>query len=187
MKSTKEFVEGVSMLIRLKAANGQYVVAEGAGGGVVNANRPVPSIWETFTVYDLAGPMLMSGDQVLIGTWDQRHFLCAKNGGGGELTATAEWPRDWATFTLGLAAGDGPIADGASVTLRTLDGHYVSAAGGGGAGVTADAGAVGASETFTLQFVSHTEGPFDESRLLIHLPTLPDSVDTARLIAAIKP
>jgi hypothetical protein len=32
----------------LQASNGQYVVAEGGGGGVVNANRNNIGAWETF-------------------------------------------------------------------------------------------------------------------------------------------
>lgn len=33
----------------LKASNGQYVTAEGGGGGAINANRSVRDVWETFT------------------------------------------------------------------------------------------------------------------------------------------
>ncbi|GAB4199916.1 MAG: hypothetical protein Fur006_51020 [Coleofasciculaceae cyanobacterium] len=36
--------------IALQASNGQYVVAEGGGGGVVNANRSAIGPWETFAI-----------------------------------------------------------------------------------------------------------------------------------------
>jgi hypothetical protein len=36
--------------IALQASNGQYVVAEGGGGDVVNANRDAIGPWETFGV-----------------------------------------------------------------------------------------------------------------------------------------
>lgn len=36
--------------VALQASNGQYVVAEGGGGDVVNANRDAIGPWETFGV-----------------------------------------------------------------------------------------------------------------------------------------
>jgi len=44
------------------AVGGKYVVAENGGGGVVNANRDSASTWETFSLYDLNGGALVSGD-----------------------------------------------------------------------------------------------------------------------------
>ena len=36
--------------VGLRAANGHYVVAEGGGGDVVNADRTALGPWETFTI-----------------------------------------------------------------------------------------------------------------------------------------
>lgn len=41
--------------VALQASNGQYVVAEGGGGGVVNANRDAVGHWETFRMHQLGG------------------------------------------------------------------------------------------------------------------------------------
>ena len=38
--------------IALRVFNGQYVVAEGGGGGVVNANRDAVQAWETFELIE---------------------------------------------------------------------------------------------------------------------------------------
>jgi hypothetical protein len=36
--------------VTLQAPNGQYLVAEGGGGGAVNANRSAIGPWETFVL-----------------------------------------------------------------------------------------------------------------------------------------
>src|SRR2546421_620371 len=52
--------------VHLRAANGQYVCAEGGGGDNVVANRDLPREWETFVV-ELAGrpnfPMYAVADE----------------------------------------------------------------------------------------------------------------------------
>jgi hypothetical protein len=47
--------------VSFQTHTGKYLVAEGGGGGVVNANRSAPGPWETFRLTDLNGGMLQSG------------------------------------------------------------------------------------------------------------------------------
>ncbi|HSL81312.1 MAG TPA: S8 family peptidase, partial [Thermoanaerobaculia bacterium] len=53
---------GTRITVNLQASNGQYVVAENGGGGVINANRNVAAAWETFTLVDRNGGLLQHGD-----------------------------------------------------------------------------------------------------------------------------
>jgi hypothetical protein len=131
--------------IFLRADNGQYVAAE--PNGVVNANRPNPGPWETFTV---AGGTLHHGATVFIRNhWNK--FFMAVNGGGGELRDDSTNMLAWETFTLVRQAGPGAIQSGDKVSLRTISGHYLAADGGGGGIVHARHGHVGTWETFTLE------------------------------------
>jgi len=41
-----------STRVALRTDNGRYLCAEGGGGGEVNATRPTPGPWETFSVED---------------------------------------------------------------------------------------------------------------------------------------
>src|SRR5689334_6991384 len=72
--------------VGFQAANGQWVVAEGGGGGVVNANRTAAGPWESFTLEDANGGALVSGDAIAIRTYDG-HYLVAEGGGGSSLRA----------------------------------------------------------------------------------------------------
>lgn len=133
------------------AVGGQYVTAEQGGGGAVNANRPTAQGWETFTLYDLNGGTLQSGDLVAIGT-QTGHFLCAENGGGGEVNATRTDPQGWETFRVVKLGGTGTaVNNGDQIALQTqVSGLYVSALGGGGAGVVADRATASGWEAFVV-------------------------------------
>jgi len=138
--------------ITLQTAVGrQFVSAENGGGGALNANRPAASTWETFTLYDLNGGSLQSGDLVNLGTLDG-HFLCAENGGGGAINATRTDPQGWETFRVVKIGGSGAaVTDGDQIALQTqVSGLYVSAVNGGGAGMTADRPAASGWETFVV-------------------------------------
>lgn len=65
----------------IRASNGQYVCAEGGGGGELVANRTIPLSWETFGIVDPNGLPFNSGDNIAIQTFDGR-FVCAEGGGG---------------------------------------------------------------------------------------------------------
>ncbi len=85
--------------IQLRAYNGQWVCAEGGGGGIVVANRSAPDIWETFTLTSTDGDPLQDGSKVALqaanGQW-----VCAEGGGGGTVVANRSEKREWETFTI---------------------------------------------------------------------------------------
>lgn len=140
---------GTRITVSFQASNLQYVVAEGNGGGVVNANRSAPGPWETFTLVDRNGGTLQSGDSVHLYTSDGWVFQ-APSGGGGTLVASGTMPHGWETFVIQKVGGSGGIVNGDSVALRTFNGHYVVAEGGGGGVVKADRLAIGPWETFRI-------------------------------------
>jgi hypothetical protein len=121
--------------IALRTMTGHYVVAEGGGGGAVNANRPWIGAWETFTVHDLGG------GQIALQTHNGS-FVVAEGGGGREVKADRPWLGAWETFTLGRHW------NGRSWTLRSHNGGYVVAEGGGGGAVNANRPGVGVWEAF---------------------------------------
>jgi hypothetical protein len=132
-----------------ESANGQFMMAEGGGGGIVSANRDVVGPWETFRV-DLLGGDLAEGAQVRIHTSDD-HYLVAQNHGGGWLHADSSKPGTWERFTLRRLAGAGPIHEGDRIAIQTDNGHYVVAEGGGGGIVSADRTTIGPWETWTYR------------------------------------
>lgn len=149
------------MHIRLKAQNGHYVVAEGGGGGVINANRPKASTWETFDLLVLGGGTLLSGSKVHLRTSNNAHYFCAEGGGGGQLNATRRQPAEWETFeiiapdsALGL-----PITDGQNVRLQCSNGFFVCAEGGGGREVNATRRSADSWETFVIEGIQPGSAP----------------------------
>ncbi|HEX9670744.1 MAG TPA: hypothetical protein VGC93_14830 [Thermoanaerobaculia bacterium] len=140
---------GTRITVNFRANNGQYVVAENAGGGVINANRTAAGPWETFTLVDRNGGLLQSGDSVHLYTWDW-WVLQAPGGGGGTLVGSGTMPHGWETFVIQKVGGSGTILNGNQVALRTFSGHYVVAEGGGGGVVNANRVAIGPWETFTI-------------------------------------
>ena len=138
-----------SIGIHLRALNGQYVVAEGAGGGAVNANRDGAGPWETFALVDLNGGGLNHGDPVRLRTWDGRHYLMASP--GGALDARSTNPGGWETFTLERRAGPGAVREGDAIGLRSAHNLYAVAENGGGSVVNADRGGFGPWEEFRIQ------------------------------------
>lgn len=133
------------------AVGAQYVSAENGGGGALTANRAAASTWETFTLYDLNGGTLQSGDLVALGSLDG-HFVCAEDGGGGSVNATRTDAQDWESFRVVKIGGTGTaINDGDQIALQTkVSGLYVSAINGGGAGLVADRTAASGWEAFVV-------------------------------------
>jgi subtilisin family serine protease len=142
---------GTRITVNFQASNGQYVVAENGGGGVINANRVSAGAWEAFTLVDRNGGLLQDGDSVNLYTWDW-WVLQAPGGGGGALVGSGTMPHSWETFVIQKVGGSGGsvIANGDQVALRTDAGNYVVAEGGGGGVVNANRVAIGAWETFTI-------------------------------------
>ncbi len=132
------------------ALAGQYVSAENGGGGVVDANRAVASTWETFTLYDINGGALVSGDYVNLAA-SNGQFVSAENGGGGVLDANRTTPLDWETFRISLISGSGTITNGQQISLQTKTlGDYVSALNGGGSTLAATATVASGWEAFAI-------------------------------------
>jgi hypothetical protein len=137
--------------VHLQAASGQYVVAEGGGGDLVNANRWVPGSWETLTLEDLNGGVLQDGDPVAFRT-SAGYYLQAVSGGGEAMLAPAQAVGAWETFTIAnLDQPGAPIGNGTAIALLSSGGYYACAENGGGSVVNVNRSAVGAWETFVLE------------------------------------
>ncbi|MDQ1260951.1 MAG: hypothetical protein QG575_132 [Euryarchaeota archaeon] len=120
--------------IALRASNGQYVCAEGSGGGAVVANRNAIGTWESFELIDL------SNNNVALQACNGQ-YLCAEGGGGGAVVANRNAIGAWETFKL-IDRGNGYFA------LQAANGQYICAEGSGGDGVVANRNAIGAWEIF---------------------------------------
>lgn len=143
------FNTGPVHIVTLKSSGGKFVVAEGGGGGVVNANRDKAAEWEQFVLIDLNGGDLMSGDKVNLRSWTGK-YVVAEGGGGGVVNANRDKPAEWERFTIGKVGGTGKISSGDKISLRAHNGKFVVAENGGGSVVNANRSAVGPWETFTL-------------------------------------
>jgi glucose/arabinose dehydrogenase len=153
--------------VSFRSSNGFYVVAEGAGGDVVNANRTAIGPWEKFALIDLNGGTLQSGDAVHVLAPNGVHYVVAEGGGApegtpppnGRVFANRTVPLQWETFIIGKADGTaGVITNNQQITLQSYLGYFVVAEGGGApqgspppAGeVYANRVVVGPWETFTI-------------------------------------
>lgn len=129
---------------------GHYLVAEGGGGGAVNADRVAAQAWETFTILDRNDGALVSGDLVLLRT-QTGHLIQAAQGGGGAVNAGTFNQLDWETFRIVKRNGSGTINNGDLVGLQTVvSGRWLSALGGGGGGVDAHGVALDTWESFLI-------------------------------------
>jgi hypothetical protein len=122
--------------IALRASNGQYLVADGGGGGPIYADRSEIGPWELFSLID------RGGGQFALRTWSG-HYVVAEGGGGQALNADRSEIGPWELFSL-VDLGGGQVA------LRASNGQYIVAEGGGGGDMYANRDAVGPWETFTL-------------------------------------
>jgi hypothetical protein len=134
-------------MVHLSSWTGQYVAAEGGGGGAVNANRAGAGVWETFGLVDQNGGTLAHGDPVTLRAHDGAHYLRAS---GGAIDARATAAGAGETFTLERVAGAGPVRENDQIGLRAADGRYVVAELGGGGPVNANRSGVGPWETFRI-------------------------------------
>jgi hypothetical protein len=146
-----------ALTVQLQTKSGNYLVADQGGGAALSAKSTSAKAWETFTLSDMNGGSLDSGDTVTLkgasGQW-----VSAENGGGGALTVTAPWEHAWEQFRILKASGTGTIAAGDTIALQTIvGGQYVSAENAGGGAVTATAPWVKEWEELTL----HVGAPVD--------------------------
>jgi hypothetical protein len=124
---------GEEMKVTIRAANGQYFAAEGGGGGIVNANRDVAALWETFKLREVGYNLFAisaSNDQ-----WVSCEF--------GRIVANRKVIGPWEKFTR-IALPNGKTA------FQAHTGQYVVAEGGGGGIVNCNRDAIGAWETLRL-------------------------------------
>ena len=129
---------------------GRYIAAQDNGGGAVIATATAAQVWETFTIEDINGGALESGDTIFIRAGNGQYFQ-AVNGGGSTLNA-ATWNRlSWETFRIVKQNGSGVISNGDIVGLQTVTtGHWVLAENGGGSTVAAYGAALGPWEQLTI-------------------------------------
>jgi hypothetical protein len=126
-----------------------YLGAQNDGGGVVTAVATAAQAWETFTLLDINGGTLQSGDHVFIQAGNGQFFQ-ALNGGGSTLNAASVNELQWETFTVVRQAGPGAVQAGDVVGLQDFGGTWVSAQNGGGGAVYAYGASMGAWETFVF-------------------------------------
>jgi hypothetical protein len=133
----------LSTQVALQASNNQYVVAEGGGGGVVNANRTNRGAWETFTVQEdlVLGKVSFQASN---GKW-----VVAEGGGGREVLANRSAVGAWEKFTPVATTDAFGFPDG-KWAFRANNNQYVVAEGGGGGVVNANRNAIGPWERFTV-------------------------------------
>ena len=122
--------------VAFRAYNGQYVCAEGGGGGEVVANRDEISNWETFEMIDL-------GDNKVALKAHNGQYVCAEDGGGREVVANRDEISNWETFEM-IDLGDNKVA------LKAHNGQYVCAEDGGGREVVANRDEISIWETFEM-------------------------------------
>ena len=127
----------------------RFVGAANNGGAAVTATATVAQAWETFTLQDINGGALMSGDSVFIQAGNGQYFQ-ALNGGGSTLNAGSNNQLGWETFKVVSQSGKGAVNNGDIVGLQASSGSYVSAANGGGDAVFAYGGALGSWEQFKI-------------------------------------
>ncbi|MDD4650792.1 MAG: C25 family cysteine peptidase [Methanothrix sp.] len=120
--------------IAIQASNGQYVCAEGSGGGAVVANRNSIGSWETFTLIN------RGNDNIALQAANGQ-YVCAEGSGGGAVVANRNAIGSWETFKL-VDKGNGYYA------LNAANGQYVCAEGSGGGSVVANRNAIGSWEKF---------------------------------------
>ncbi len=135
--------------MRLRASNGSYVVAEGGGGGAINANRPAAGPWERFYLVDHNGGSIDDGDEVTLRTNDG-WYVRPMNGGGSTVDALSMQIGPWERLRVEKPEG-GSVHSGDSIAFRTPSGHYLVAEGGGGREVRANRTARGPWETFVVE------------------------------------
>ncbi|WP_224373035.1 glycosyl hydrolase family 18 protein [Hyalangium versicolor] len=150
----------------------RFIGAQNNGGGAVIATATVAQAWEQFTIDDINGGSLESGDQIFIIAGTGQYFQAA-NGGGSTLNAASANRQGWETFRIVKESGSGAIANGDIVGLQTVTtGNWVSAENGGGGTVFAYGAALGPWERLTISGLGSTTPPptQPQTRVVGYLP-----------------
>lgn len=148
-----------SMRVNVRTWGNYFLVADQGGGGPLDAYSTYPKEWETFTLTDLDGGALQSGDKVTLQAVSGQ-YLSAANGGGGDIDAVSNTAGDFETFRIEKVEGTGVIESGDKVALKTPMGdRYLSVLDGGGSTVAASASAIQAWETLTLNLIGSDAYP----------------------------
>jgi len=156
--SLEERVHGESQGLSLPGISfqtllgGKYLSAQNDGGGAVTAAASTVQAWERFSLIDVNGGSLQSGDSVFIQAGSGQYFQ-ALNGGGSTLNAASSNQLGWETFKVVKPSG-GSIANGDTVGLQASSGSWVSAQNGGGGPVFAYGGALGSWEQLKITGLS---------------------------------
>ncbi|WP_257448676.1 glycosyl hydrolase family 18 protein [Archangium lipolyticum] len=167
VSSSALLIPGVSFKTVL---GNRYVGAQNNGGGAVIATATAAQAWEKFTIDDINGGALESGDSIFITAGTGQYFQAA-NGGGSTLNAASANRLGWETFRIVKQNGSGVIANGDVVGLQTVTtGHWVSAENGGGGTVFAYGAALGPWEQLTISGLSSSPPPPSGTRVVGYLP-----------------
>lgn len=127
----------------------RFVGATNNGGSTVVATATTAQAWETFSLIDVNGGSLVSGDSVYLQAGNGQYFQ-ALNGGGSSLSASSANTQAWETFKVVKQSGTGTIANGDVIGVQASSGSWLSAQNGGGGSVLAYGGALGSWEQFKL-------------------------------------
>jgi hypothetical protein len=147
------------LTVNLRTYSGNYLVADHGGGAALAATSKAAKGWETFTLSDLDGGSLLSGDLVTL-KGSSGQWVSAKNGGGSSLSVTAPASMGWEEFQIVKLDGGGAIVSGDTIALKThVSGQFVSAINAGGGAVAATAPTAREWETLTLLVPGAGSGP----------------------------
>jgi hypothetical protein len=139
-------VKGVSFRTQMRAT---FLNAQNNGGGAVVASATTAQDWETFTLIDVNGGTLDSGDSVYIQAGGGQFFR-ATNGGTQAVDAAAPDQSTATPFKIVKQAGGGTLKTGDIVGLQSPFGTFVSAENGGGGNVFDYGAALGPWEALAI-------------------------------------
>jgi len=155
--SNQELARQNAPEIHLKTLGGYYLSVDQGGGGPVHARTKEAGRNETFTLIDLDGNELSSGNQVNIKTTAGNLVFASPD---GTVSSIHFINPDIKNFTIIRALGKGNIQPGDLVLLRSSSGKYVSAINGGGEAVNAKAIQPQFEEAFVMTAIAN-ENPED--------------------------
>ncbi|WP_224363062.1 hypothetical protein [Hyalangium versicolor] len=177
MGSQQQAIMATQWTVNLKTWSSNYLVADQGGNGALMAYSTAAKEWETFTLTDVNGGSLVSGDVVTLQGYGGQ-WASATNGGGSSIQVVSPSPQSWEQFTLVKLNGTGTIGSGDQVALKTvISGQYLSAANAGGSTVSANGASAREWETLTLNIVASGPvggaGPDFGPNVFVFDPTMP--------------
>lgn len=145
-----------------------YLRAASNGGGAIDATATAAQGWETFSLIDVNGGSLASGDSVQIRTGGGQFFRAVN----GALDATATTAGTSETFRIVRRTGTGTITSGTEIALVAQSGQYVTATNGGGSTVASNGAALDTWEVLVFGIGPTTPPPPPPSstRVIGYLP-----------------